>query len=361
MALPRSVLEMSRDDFRPRRVQSDAFRGFSFIKDDFDLPERDESELQSYWDSVEEDGESLSECASSKLDLEEALPEPISEKKKRPPRKRKKKKKPDAASQAAAAGALGPPCCNKDTAASVASATPAPSENGEESLRNAQSKPLQLDSTQSPDQSSTLASSPSREPGYNRSEASNDNSVPATPPRTAPVKESWQNVGAPSGKKKGANRSKQTQSSQLYQKRLQPMRTLPNAVVPRVGVNAKRRDLLQAQQRPAGPAQPHQPASRPTPWSKNVQQGEFSRIHSPAHLASNDPGLPSAPSSDWRKHAMSPRSGSTKPTMAVNPSLFPSLTVSSFPSLTSDPPLNPNAKPKTEKKLQGAWATKAKA
>jgi hypothetical protein len=40
MALPRSVTEMSRDEFRPRRCKSDAFRGFSFIQDDFQLPDR---------------------------------------------------------------------------------------------------------------------------------------------------------------------------------------------------------------------------------------------------------------------------------------------------------------------------------
>ena len=40
MGLPRSVKEMSHDDFKPRRCQSGAFRGFSFIHDDFVLPDR---------------------------------------------------------------------------------------------------------------------------------------------------------------------------------------------------------------------------------------------------------------------------------------------------------------------------------
>ena len=40
MGLPRSVCEMSNEDFKPRRCKSGAFRGFSFIQDDFVLPDR---------------------------------------------------------------------------------------------------------------------------------------------------------------------------------------------------------------------------------------------------------------------------------------------------------------------------------
>lgn len=43
MGLPRSVIEMSHEHFKPRRCQSGAFRGFSFIQDDFVLPDRDVS------------------------------------------------------------------------------------------------------------------------------------------------------------------------------------------------------------------------------------------------------------------------------------------------------------------------------
>jgi len=65
MALPRSVKEMSEDDFQPRRCKSDAFRGFSFVHSDFNLPDRTEEHQSNYWNNVEEDGESLSEAASS--------------------------------------------------------------------------------------------------------------------------------------------------------------------------------------------------------------------------------------------------------------------------------------------------------
>ena len=93
MPLPRSVVDMSSDRFLPRRVESDAFRGFSFILDDFVLPLRDENEEKSYWEGATEDGESVSECASSKLgdDQELMIREEEAPKKKRPPRKRKKK------------------------------------------------------------------------------------------------------------------------------------------------------------------------------------------------------------------------------------------------------------------------------
>ena len=40
MTLPRSVKEMSKLDFLPRHCNSENFRGFSFIGEDFPLPER---------------------------------------------------------------------------------------------------------------------------------------------------------------------------------------------------------------------------------------------------------------------------------------------------------------------------------
>ena len=102
MTLPRSVVEMSQEDFYPRRVESDLFRGFSFIQQDFELPHRDELTLKTYWESeADHDEESASDVASSKFDVavttgEERTMNPDSqppEKKKRPPRKRKKKTK----------------------------------------------------------------------------------------------------------------------------------------------------------------------------------------------------------------------------------------------------------------------------
>lgn len=103
MTLPRSVVEMSKDHFQPKRVESDKFRNFSFVQDDFVLPDRPDNEHDHYWNNFEEDGESLSECASSVFDGDDGMdwvkpataddgPPSAEKKKKRPPRKKKKKK-----------------------------------------------------------------------------------------------------------------------------------------------------------------------------------------------------------------------------------------------------------------------------
>jgi hypothetical protein len=141
MALPRSVVEMSRESYRPHRVNSETFRGFSFIQSDYVIPERDLSEIQKYWDSVQEDGQSESECASSKRGTEDAAPvAPTPEVKKRPPRKRKKKGIDSTAATPAHSAANTPMA----SAATSPAATPAPSEVGESPLALALNR-LQLE------------------------------------------------------------------------------------------------------------------------------------------------------------------------------------------------------------------------
>ena len=90
MNLPRSITEMSNDDFKPRRCASDQFRGFSYIQSDFDLPERKDEEWDAYWNSTADpDCDSASECASGVFsDNEDEVPV-VSELK---PKKKKKKK-----------------------------------------------------------------------------------------------------------------------------------------------------------------------------------------------------------------------------------------------------------------------------
>ena len=87
MPLPRSVKEMNEKEFLPSRIKSDAFRGFSFIHEDFILPDRHDKEFDHYWNTHDDDGESESETASSKCE-DEIKKEP---EKKRPTRKRNKK------------------------------------------------------------------------------------------------------------------------------------------------------------------------------------------------------------------------------------------------------------------------------
>jgi len=93
MTIPRSVYIMNSSGWVPRRCNSELFRGFSFVHDDFVLPERNQEEEDAYWNMVEEDGESLSECASTLYGDPAASIEPVANEKKRPPRKRKKKNK----------------------------------------------------------------------------------------------------------------------------------------------------------------------------------------------------------------------------------------------------------------------------
>ena len=96
MPLPRSVMDMSTSRRPQRRVDSNTFRGFSFIQEDFPLPERNSTEVDVYWnEQPDPDGESESEVASSKCNLESIPLESEPEPKKRPPRKRKKNKKPE--------------------------------------------------------------------------------------------------------------------------------------------------------------------------------------------------------------------------------------------------------------------------
>ena len=99
MALPRSVTEMSVGKTNAYKVRSEAFRGFSYVADDFVLPERRRSEIDHYFKNEQDgDGESDSEAASSKQgehpDRDDLVPQEP-DKKKRPPRKRNKKKKGD--------------------------------------------------------------------------------------------------------------------------------------------------------------------------------------------------------------------------------------------------------------------------
>jgi serine/threonine protein kinase len=90
MTVPRSITEMASDEFQPRRCESDQFRGFSFIQSDFDLPERNGDEWDSYWNSTADpDCDSASECASGVFSDKDDETPVVTEKK---PKKKKKKK-----------------------------------------------------------------------------------------------------------------------------------------------------------------------------------------------------------------------------------------------------------------------------
>lgn len=384
MPLPRSVKEMALSDDLPRRIKSDAFRGFSFIQDEFILPERDSNTLETYWNKeAEEEGESDSEVASSKCALEDVPPaEP--EKKKRPPRKRKKKKK------------------NAETA----SVDTAPSEAGEAPTTIT---PATKDNTN--DTQSTPPATPATPNGIKA-----ENAKPAAPaitpvttaatpppkPTPPPKQEVWQSVGQASGNKKKV--PAQTPAAAKRVVGMNPtasaFRPTPNrngawnsttpqaTTIPKTSTWATvGKTSTPARSTPAAASNPTRhpvatPQSKPaTPgsWASRLGNTPSSVIAEPSHTPSqasySSPSkpatrqpMPPSPSSDWRSHR-SPqvqralkRSSNSSSSSNPRPSpsqqrpnnLFPNATPPSWPTLGG--PTTKTNVPK--KKLMGAWAAR---
>ena len=366
MPLPRSVKEMTKEDHKPRRVASDTFRGFSFIQDDFCLPMRDANEIESYWKSIDEDGESDSDLASSKCGNEEAPP-PEPAKKKRPPRKRKKKKKnADVAASETASN------ISVDTAT-----TPVPSEpEGDAVAVAAPNTSKEMDSTNKDSTNPTKQSTTPSVPESNASTtpvssaAVKPQAVPKTSPLPKPVvpaeTEAWQSVGVASGSK---NRNRVAGYS--------PSTARPKTVQSNTFSN----------NRPAGRTTLAPPVTRTAPapgsWAAKLHNnqaasnGRMPTYAPPAPQSSSAPrytrnnNVPPSPSSDWRTHAsprvqraiqrsgMSPSSVESRENANAWPSLkdFPAA-----PSLKAGGKGNGAATPLTsqprQKPLQGAWGNR---
>ena len=378
MALPRSVIEMSKDDFTPRHVESEHFRGFSFIQPNFTLPERDSKQMEAYWNAVEEDGESASEVASSKCG-EEGNPLLVEEpKKKRPPRKRKKKKAGESAPNSTATtpapsvtGSVSPPPSvveekSKETAAEPAKVSSTintespltlpngssnkaagnPVENGigkksddtEHTAKKEEVRPQAQAATLNPGTTAWVPTSTSK---------SSATVAPHAPPRLASTPKSvvptpkssvqqWQSVGPALARNRMSPAGKTTG--------LTPPVRSDNGWNKVSALNSTRGTVSQPQvvqrQRPTGNPWGSPPPPPPAP---------------PTHTAS--------PSSDWRQHAMSPRNAQggrplrnpqplnqPKPQLQQSQPLWPSLDDPALPSKSS-------SKPKAAApKLQGAWA-----
>jgi hypothetical protein len=365
MALPRSVMEMSKEDFQPRRIASEAFRGFSFIKEDFDLPERDEEALQLYWDSVEDCGKSESECASDRMGEEIKQPQEL-EKKKRPPRKKKK---------------------NTDAIPSVVveDETPSkPTETSEDDKKNApgeQPKPLpppvQYQNIPEDNKKKTLGEQPKPSPPPVQQQ-----NIPAAPPPKPVAKETWQSSTKKKGSKPLANNGQVPSRGGPPQPRTTNYQQRQNQNQPQVRGAARQGTMPQATTRNA-PEQQRSgwgAASRPTHGSQAAQQGggtwgTRTSAQPPARQTVIAP--PQSPSSDWRDHNMSsprsarrsvgkqPQTQPSWPSLATDPPPnHPQAvrqTQPSWPSLSTDPPLNPQAKhPIAASPLRGTWATRPK-
>jgi len=373
MTLPRSVIEMSKEHFQPHRVESQAFRGFSFIQDDFLLPERDATELHKYWNSAEDDGESLSDTASSKLEVEgesEVTATPVT--KKRPPRKRKKKNK-DGTTPAGSA-ATTPAGTAANTPAASAANTPEPSEAGDLPekleamlLSDSSSLPLKHVAVASvPTSSATLLAkttqqetSATQKPETKQRRAPQPVSLPmpsvptsrvvAPPPLKPAQTATWQ---AASGKKKksapktdvaakAVNQSRSPAppgSSQWTTTKQTPSQSISRTNPQRNGWNTASQQRQQQQQR-----------SAPSETTTNGGWNNVSRA--PLTGASQ---TPQSPSSDWRHHHMSPRDAQGRPAVRA-PARQPS-----WPSLGVGGPPLAGASPSSKPKLHGAWAGRGK-
>ena len=376
MALPRSVIEMSKGEFTARRVESENFRGFSFIQPSFALPERDNKEIQAYWNSAEEDGESASEVASSKCDNEDRAPAEES-KKKRPPRKRKKKK---------ADGANDASTPNTPAPSTKASASPPPSEPEEKVdnhsanatvQQNAQDKkemppapaPVlfvhavgkvtgppkgtteEKATAVAPVATLTEKGKPSQPPknSINGLNATTKAWTPASPqklkpqhasspwktipsvseppvPVPKPPVDQWQSVGASNGRHGQGHSTAATK--------------------PINGWNTAGRGRTAVQQPPVAP----RPRPGGSPWGNSTPPP-------PPPPPPPADGLGASPSSDWRHHAMSPRTPYGGRPLR-QPETQPPPQKQVWPSL-DDPalPSKNGGKPQAAApKLQGAWA-----
>ena len=379
MPLPRSVFDMSTSDRPARRVDSTAFRGFSFIHDSFTLPSRDSTEIENYWNAQgEEDGESDSETASSKCDFEATAPlEP--EKKKRPPRKRKKKNKVDAAAGTTA------------TAASIASSAP-PSKIGEadpnvdgpkEQNTKAQQSVEPDDVTQKIDdsQAATTASTPIAQPStlkdapaWHPTGTTNTHSgttVPKKTPNQRP-QQTWQTV------------------STVPKQSTQQPKVQPVAATKRGWGTPQTSALSQPKQAAGTMATPSvvRPVTTAAPtgsWAARIQS-QAGTTHAPMPVprappqtppsmkairsSDNSVPTPPSPSSDWRKHKspqvnrslMSSRLRSPDKTKATADRVLDNAPPS-WPSLSDFPPpgaAKGSGPGVTKAKPMGAWGSRTK-
>jgi serine/threonine protein kinase len=367
MPLPRSVIDMSMESFQPRRVESEAFRGFSFIHDDFVLPERGIDEEQSYWESIEEDGESVSECASSKMgDEVESLQSPPPSTSKRPPRKRKKKPADQSGSVLSATPAG---MANNNPITSVSN-TPEPSECGD--------IPDQLDSLRIGDRSSE------------KLEDGNDHPVLGVVKPTAPVlsdariaaplkpteEETWQvakkEVVPKQKQKNSLTQFANTRAQSPWSTSNQPNRVVTNANGSKPGYVAKRHESGPPVQSPSVPSR--------SGWNQGVLGVVQRPVPSPQQKFQANNSTRAAPSSDWRNHSMANRVGNAvdrspqqplRPGVPANAVIEPTGSPIVWPSLSKSSPVAPASGQKTDippvapidttksPVASGAWASRA--
>jgi ribosomal protein S6 kinase beta len=398
MPLPRSVKEMGDKDFLPCRVKSDTFRGFSFIHDDFMLPERPEEEDDYYWNTHGEDCESLSEIASSKGGEEVKAQAEAGPDKKRPPRKRNKK-------NAIAVEAV-PLTIITSLPSTPGNETPAPSENGTGDDLSATSAKIEpsvatVHQKQQPEIQQPLEAK--KEIPLTDPPVSSQPDKPVTPKPQPKKEETWQNVGSgPATSKTTAKKftphptvvkpstidqlrvvQKPDDWQQTPQRKHQPLarshpapaaplpnKPFPGSWAPKTPQASGNPSLVQTN--PAsnsrwGPQRLEQGSqlSRPP-----IQKQPSVRSQPPQGVAglqgslrSESSSEPPSPSGDWRRHALSrnsPVTGvhHTRQLPGTNDvPVWPSL-ATDFPPVLGVKPINAPKQAASTSTLKGAWASR---
>lgn len=366
MPLPRSVTEMSMETYNPQRVQNGTFRGFSFVHDDFALPDRRNSELQRYWESYDEDGESISETASSKIQVDDEKIEAPAQKgadqdnppkKKRPPRKRKKKNK-------ATSNQASP--LPSEAGEKTPTLTPAPSVNDEGDA---------IDSVASEKQTATGNSTNAWQAKLTKEMDTKyrllavEPKVESKPEVLAPKEEAWAEVKN-SGKKKQSSRQKvqsAINTSSWNNQRAGPSDRSKNMESLQVQQNSNLQvENKETKYRPAPGSWAAMAHKQQTPKAK-VWQAQQNRIgaQSPQQTLAE---VPPSPSSDWRRHNLARNMSSSSIDVKNTPRTTHSLIQPTRPDLSSfpaPPTFNANNFPPNGKKSLntskplGAWAARA--
>ncbi|GAX23102.1 hypothetical protein FisN_25Lh061 [Fistulifera solaris] len=335
MALPRSVVLMSKDEFTAHHVESQKFRGFSFIHDSFDLPERPESELESYWKSIEEDAVSVSECASSKMDHEESeQPSTESPTKKRPPRKRKKNKND------ASCGSPAAFTCTSPAPSDVR--VPAPSKLEEDIAVKQDDCSAKKHTSEPPTQQEQEKFIVPTIPGSNHQRKPILLSVD-TSRKAFMSTDEWQHVG-------------ETSAKVSRQRSLAKTETANSCQFKTPGAKEVTKTLWQPSNQPQ--------SSTPLPLNRLKQPGTAAwgarseTTPQALKVASPPPSSRPLPSTDWRYHPMPSRKPISvegqKPLKPSSQPIWPSLGGARDNSASISKNLPP-----TKPALQGAWASKA--
>ena len=332
MSLPRSVKEMSKLDFLPRHCESENFRGFSFIGDNFPVPQRNKSEEDHYWNNVDDDGQSLSECASSVFDddLNELPAEPEPAKKKRPPRK-KKKKQPQT---------IPLETTNEDNEKSETS-----SQAGAD-LPSEKPKIIEVsveaEITTNPSNSAIKQTEAVKPSNDNESLTVTQTSAKEKPPQ-ARVESTVKSLN-PTAKSWQAVKPQTTKSSQASPQVQTPSVVPAPVYTPKPGTWAS---LAVGKGKPNQTHTVSQQAVRASVTTAQVEQP-------------SSPRRSSALSQDWRSHVVSPRQSKQSINMNTNrappPPVAPQSGQNAWPSLGDfPPPPGSNNAPKQQTKSLGAW------